>query len=546
MFKVANPDDPGQHDPNQDTATLSSVPPVSIQNKEAPGHKGPRGMAPRTAYTRVNTGTPPTPDAGSEHQKSVAPRGLEFLPGRAKTAAFQEKDSMTTMMRRPQLQDLVKEAMEGSARKVNINFEAARQLANLGEPERTKTASPELTITSGEYIEKLAGALGYLAKQAAEDSVNVGPGVGPGALSVSAATSSGQVLDAGKGGQGINQPPKNPPMQSSGVANDAATGLQDNMEAGLPDYPVDPMHNEKTSAVLLQKNLERLGLKKEAGRNALEAAGIGGLGALAGSGAETTGGAAARGALAGGLGGVGMSALRLHQLGGLGAVDPRIAALGLLAGGAVGAGGGALAGMGARAVGRAVSPEQVIAAQQAAEPKVASILNKNLARLGLAKVAEDGDGEGGAPRISAGAAPAQGAAAPPGASPSGEQVPSEPSDVNAQKALISSNEAAINYTKQQAKADPKRDAGHVFDEPALSAAHDSILQQAFDATGKAGVKISHDLTRVAAAQALLRKYAEEAKEKDEKKDGKKEKDGAMPGLATPSGQSGFSATNQGM
>lgn len=567
VLKVANPDDPGQHDPNQDTATLSSVPPVSIQNKEAPGHKGPRGMAPRTAYTRVNTGTPPTPDAGSEHQKSVAPRGLEFLPGRAKTAASQEMDSMkTTMMKRPQLQDLVKEAMEGAARKVDINFEAARQLANLGEPqERTKTASPELTVTPGEYIEKLAGALDYLAKQAAEDSSNVGPGVGPGALSASAATSSGQVLEAGKGGQGVNQPPKNPPMQSSGVANDAATGMKDNMEMMHGEQPVDPMHNEKTSAALFHKNLERLGLAKQAegewvygavpgliGGGPTGAA-LGGylshrggeIGQEAGMDPEIAAKRSAVGQMVGGLGGQTLGALGGMAL----ARDPHTAAmLGLLGGHA-----GALAGhhvamspIEEKARARAAKAEAMQAAA-AAEPKVASILERNLARLGLRKHAED-DGEGGAPSISAGAAPAQGAAAPPGASPSGEQVPSEPSDVNAQKALIGSNEAAINYTKQQAKADPKRDSNHVWSEPALSAAHDSILQQAFDATGKAGVKISHDLTRVAAAQALLRKYAEEAKEKDEKKDKgeKKEKEGAMPGLSTPSGQSGFSASNQGM
>ncbi len=475
-------------DPNQALATQSPIPSVSIQNKPAPGHKGPRGMAPKTEYTRVNTGTPPTPDAGSEAQKSVAPRGMEFLPGRAKTAAFQEKDSMTTsMMKRPQLQDLVKEAMEGAARKVDINIEAARQLANLGEQGQEKTAAPQLDITPSEYIEKLAGALDYLAKQAAEDSSGVGPGAGPGALEASAATSSGQVLEAGKGGQGIpkNVPPKSPPDASSGVAKDAPTGLQTNMEQSHADYPVDPMHNEKTSAVLLQKNMERLGLSKQA-------AGIGAGGGLAG---------------------------------------------------------GALGGSATRTLQSPVALVHAIKAQKAAEQgkEASALLTRNLARLGLAKHAED-DGEGGSPNISAGAAPAQGAVAPPGASPSGEQVPSEPSDVNAQKALISSNEAAINYTKGQAKADPKRDSNHVWDEPALSAAHDSILQQAFDATGKAGVKISHDLTRVAAAQALLRKHAEGAKEKKDGEKGKekKEKEGAMPGLSTPAGQSGFTASNPGM
>jgi hypothetical protein len=421
-------------------------------------------------------------------------------------AAFQEKISMSTM-KRPQLQDLVKEAMEGAARKVNINFEAARQLANLGEEtEAVKTAAPD-TIP-GEYIEKLACALDYLAKQAADDSAGVGPGAGPGALPVSAATSSGTMLEAGKSGQGTKQPPMNPALQTSGVANDAPTALQDNMGQSHADYPVDPMHNEKTSAALLDKNMERLGLNKTADMHSGERKGrhagavLGVLGGAA-AGARHGAGAMAGGALGGALlgGAVGGSAGRT-----LGSVNENF--------------------------------------PKGGKDKKASILDKNLARLGLAKHAEDADGEGGSPNISAGAAPAQGAAAPPGASPSGEQVPSEPSDVNAQKALISSNEAAINYTKQQAKADPKRDSNHVWDEPALSAAHDHVLQAAFDATGKAGVKISHDLTRVAAAQALLRKYAEDKEKKD--KDGKKEKEGAVPGLSTPAGQSGFSAGNQGM
>lgn len=468
---------------------------------------------------------------------------------------------MTTMMRRPQLQDLVKEAMEGSVRKVDINFEAARQLANLGETERTKTAAPELNITSGEYIDKLAGALDYLAKQAAEDSSNVGPGVGPGALPASAATSSGQVLEAGRSGQGIKQPPKNPPMQSSGVANDAATGLQDNMEQSHADYPVDPMHNEKTSSVLFQRNIARLTklARKEGGTprsgilpdwaygavpGFLGGAGVGAIpgGVMSHQGgqmAEQLGEDPTLGAKRSALG---------QMVGGLG---------GSLVGGTVGSmakvpGMGLLGGMGGAYLGHRVATQDMAERLQMAKELEAakmgsSILERNLLRLGLLKHAEDGDGEGGAPHISAGAAPAQGAVAPPGAAPSGEQVPGEPSDVNAQKALIGSNEAAINYTKRQAKADPKRDSNHVWDEPALSSAHDSVLQQAFDATPKAGVKISQDLTRVAAAQALLRKYAEEAKEKKEEAKEKKSKEKESSMGPTPAQASGFSAgSNTGM
>lgn len=446
--KLANPDDAGQHDPNQATATLSPVPSITVANKIAPaGPKGPHGTAPRTAYSRVNTGAPPTPDAGTEQQKASPPRGLENLPVRSKVAHVEK--TMTTMMMRPQLQDLVKEAMEGAARKVDMHLSARS--------ENVKTASAELNITPTDYINKLADALDYMAKEASEGADGIGPGEGPGALPVSAAKSSGQVLDAGRGGTATAKHvvPRNPPMQSSGVAKDAPTGMQDDMERMPSPQPVDPMHNEKVGS-LVSRNMQRLGLK------------------------------------------------------------------------------------------------------------TASVLERNLARLGLTKVADDG--EGGSPNISAGAAPAQGAEAPPGAAPAGEQVPSEPSDVNSQKNYISSNSAAIAYTKGQAKADPKRDLGHVLTEPALSRAHDSVLHQAFDATGRAGVKIASDLTRVAAAQALLRKYAEKAEsEEEEKEEGKgherdeklvergekaekrvdkaekKEKDGAMSNMVTPKDASGFSA-----
>lgn len=93
---------------------------------------------------------------------------------------------------------------------------------------------------------------------------------------------------------------------------------------------------------------------------------------------------------------------------------------------------------------------------------------------------------------------------PPDASAAGEGVRGLPG----QAALIGSNQAAINYTKQQAKAVPKARMGEVLHEPAQKKSTDPVLHQNLDATPSAGVKIS-SVEKLAAARALLTKIAEE-------------------------------------
>lgn len=395
--------------------------------------------------------------------------------------------SDTTMFQRPNLQDLVKEAMEGTVQRVDINLEAARQLAGISEPvaERTKQASAEPEMTPTSYITKLAGALDYLSKQAAEGTNELGPGKGPNALDVSAAQASSENIDAGQGGQAIaaDTPPKDPAQQSSGVAKDPANAMQTNDSMMHGEQPVDPMSNEKTSAVY-RKNLERLGFSKEALVMTPELK------------AQLHGGGA--------------------MLGGAKSKEDK----------------GAKIPKGSDADGDGKTNE-----------KTSSVLERNLAFLGLSKLAEDAINPA---QISAGQEPAQGATPPTGASPAQEGVPSEPSDVNSQKRLINSNQAAINYTKREAKADPKSDVNKVLAEPALSASHDQTLAKTLEHTQAAGVKISHDLTKTAAAQALLYKLAEEAcgEKKDAKK--KEKQSQGMSGLSNPSGQSGFSASSMGM
>jgi hypothetical protein len=74
---------------------------------------------------------------------------------------------------------------------------------------------------------------------------------------------------------------------------------------------------------------------------------------------------------------------------------------------------------------------------------------------------------------------------------------------NQGRSHIQSNSAAINYTKKDAKGPQKSQLKEVLDEPALSAKHDSKLQENLRNTGAAGVKIA------AAARAYLQKVAEE-------------------------------------
>lgn len=137
------------------------------------------------------------------------------------------------------------------------------------------------------------------------------------------------------------------------------------------------------------------------------------------------------------------------------------------------------------------------------KPKTAEaqdLFNKNLGRLGI-KVAEDAANPA---HISAGAAVApetsesgQSGGAPAGGPPKGPT------------SLISSNEAAISFTRGQAYANRKEDMKKWLSEPMDSAAHDNTLQVALDNTSQAGPKVASAQVKVAAARALFQKLIEE-------------------------------------
>jgi hypothetical protein len=106
---------------------------------------------------------------------------------------------------------------------------------------------------------------------------------------------------------------------------------------------------------------------------------------------------------------------------------------------------------------------------------------------------------------------------PPGASASEDgPKPAEPSDVVSQKSMVASNDAAQDYTKRQAKTDPKSDVNKLLKEPPLSAATDKTIQKNLT-KGTETAKIS-EAVKTAATRALLSNLAKEAEEKKKAKE----------------------------
>lgn len=91
------------------------------------------------------------------------------------------------------------------------------------------------------------------------------------------------------------------------------------------------------------------------------------------------------------------------------------------------------------------------------------------------------------------------------ATPSGEGTPSLPGEAAGQERMVASNQAAINYTKRDAKAVPKKRMREVLREPAQSRSTDRVLHANLDNADKAGVKLSSVQVKTAAAKAMLKR-----------------------------------------
>jgi len=174
--------------------------------------------------------------------------------------------------------------------------------------------------------------------------------------------------------------------------------------------------------------------------------------------------------------------------------------------GALALGGGALAVGGAAGAAKAMSKKDKDkeAALSGVPPHMASALIKKLAA----------DAENPA-QISGGQEPelqtAQGAenSAQSQGHEAGESTPDTKGSDQGRDALQSVR-AAINATKGQLKGERTRsEMGSYLNEPALSQAHDSVLQQSLENASSAGVKI-------AATKAILQKWASESPERAER------------------------------
>jgi len=211
--------------------SAAPVPQVQIIPTPAAGKRGPVGTAPRTNYSRVNTGVPETPDAGATYQKSMEPK-LAIASNQ-----LINEVSMNTMAARPTLQQMLKNAMAGATLgSTKIAQEAQRQLENLDgvSGQQGGTQQPELAEekVSSAYARKLASAVEYCAeliKSGADlagpwnpsDHSNVLPGFGPGALRVTEAPDGPPPSDNVGHATSGNLPPMHPAMLAHGqLAND--------------------------------------------------------------------------------------------------------------------------------------------------------------------------------------------------------------------------------------------------------------------------------------------------------------------------------------
>lgn len=564
-FKTAGAMGSALPDPVADGAALAPIPGPAIANKPAPGQTGPRGMAPRTTYSRVNTGAPPIPDAGASAQKNGANRGMESLP--AKVAAHR---GFMTMHTRPLLHDMVKAAIAGTSQRLSVNLEASRQAATQS---GTKTASvrppaPEGHIST-ELATKLADALGFIERQIIKEADgDLGPGHGPNTLQVMEATSSESNIDAGESGQASsqNQPPRNPATQAEKVQQgNAGTGLETNDDTTHPEQPLHPIKN--ASASLEVQNLARLQkvaaggpeghhLRRFALGNPASAAAEAGKGDRMKAYEHATGHKEVQksigGAIGGAAGAVGGGAVARRSSKAVGAVAKKLEESGShftgKAKGLATAGGAILGAAAGGSLGRAVGAIKGDHDREAS--RIHGLYSKNKTGSApialLRKLAEDAINPA---HISA-PANVDPAEPPPGAAEAGVEVPSEPGDVTSQKRLISSNEAAINYTKREAKADPKSDVAQVLQEAPLSSATDKVLERAFDNTGRAGVKISSagnmakTAMQVSAQRAVLAKLLEKAASDVALPDKTKKSMGMAP--TTPQAATGANAATMGM
>ncbi len=362
---------------------------------------------------------------------------------------------MAQMTGRPILQDLVKAAMVDSAARVRVSNEAHRQSVKTAsekedDDEKCKKCGKEkcscggkMAAASAQHVEKLAGALDFLADMLLKEGTNL---AGPHNLTEHLQTSAPGVLEARSStplpdhkGEGVHTVPMHPGQQKAMKAEHGGTQMENTQDHApeLHKEQIQTNYGKKSASVL---DLVRAKLASDEHEKK-----------------ETEG---------------------LRE-----------------------------ADKGLKKVEKAhfSEPENKVEKE---EKKEGSALS--LADYMRAKVAEDAINPA---KITAGPAvpPETSAAGEPGGHPVGG-APQGP------RHLVDSAEAAIKATKGETHGVRRADLKQYFNEPALSSAHDNVLQVAFDNTGKAGPKIASAAppasasVKTAAARVLLSKLAESAEQ----------------------------------
>jgi hypothetical protein len=209
-------------------ASMASVPTIAVGNKPAPGQTGPKGMAPRTNYSRVNAGSSPPTDLGASTQKSLSPDSQSFLPHKVAHPEVHMSAVTPTMT----IHDLVKAAAAGVADRVAATQEAERQTVTPVQATKVASATEDSIPTA--YIDKLAEAMEFVVKEAS-------PGEGPNALVVTDSHIGGKNPFT-PGSQGQATPahvvPKDPGLHTpSEVSKGPANALADNASMKHPAQP---------------------------------------------------------------------------------------------------------------------------------------------------------------------------------------------------------------------------------------------------------------------------------------------------------------------
>lgn len=560
-----------------DGETASVLPTIAVPSYPAQDKNTLTGMVPPIAYTKVNASTPPVPDAGATAQKSLAPMGAQMLPKTAQAFREDPTMNMTprplvqdlVKQAMASAHKRVQVAAEG-ARQTKLasapQSEPAEENPGSVPTDYALKLAAAVEFATPVMVEMSKGAAPNMPPPHLTETEQKSP------EGVSQSAVGGTMPGPGQQGKGHHQPPTNPGEQKAMPQEHGATQLENTMKSppGGTGEQTTAMSGGKGKTASFEKNLAAL--KKFAGKPdfspEMQTAIEGGISpehvrqlALQHAG-ETTEGLRERADYAGehpimnrakpiGIG---------ATLGGLGG-----AALGGLVGGGstkgIGIGGGVGAALGGLAgLAASKSPDahaqEAAAHEQALQALQGGGIDPALRHQAMNMASNGGYGEeggipdergqairylmnqqqgGGQPKqASAQISPAEmmlqfvkqaedainpasisaGPAVPPDTSASGEAggapvagMPQGPSS------LIGSNEAAINYKKQTAYAPRKSELAQYFVEPALSAATDKTLHEAFAHTGEAGVKISSVQTvKSAAMRALLMKLAK--KEKD--------------------------------